>query len=73
MADLTAREGPLRVGDVSGERACASSKARCGIRERGRIVICCAAGVSLVGEVGLPEKDASGDKGGENGSAGDDS
>ncbi len=45
------------------------------MRERGRLVSRCAVGVSfVVGEVvGLPENDISGEKGGEEGSAGEES
>lgn len=75
MADLTAREGPCRLGDVSGEdRDWANSRARRGMRERGRAASRRGAASSEVGEAsGLPEKEISGENGGEEGSAGEDS
>ena len=80
MADLTAREGPVRVGDVSGEREWIISRARRGSRERGRIVCRWVRVRSLAGEIfgvgeplGVPEKDTSGENGGEERSIGEES
>jgi len=74
MSDLTASEGPTRVGEVSGERECPRCTARRGIRDCGRPASRWAAGVSLLGEeAGLLENDTSGENGGEEGSAGEES
>jgi hypothetical protein len=78
MSDLRARLGPARVGDESAERECdvwSAWSARWGIRDRGRPV-----GRGVVSSVvplapldGLPENETSGEKGGDEGSAGEDS
>jgi hypothetical protein len=81
MSAFRARDGPARVGDESGERECAMFTARWGIRERGRTELR-GVGSSFVPfevsfgvnfEGGLTENGSSGEKGGDDGSAGEDS
>lgn len=74
MSDLTAREGPARLGEVSGEREWPRCTARRGMRERGRPASRGGSGLALLGEdAGLPENETSGENGGEEGSAGEES
>lgn len=75
MADLTFDEGPCRLGEFSGEvRDRASSRARRGIRDCGRAVPRSLVVSLEMGESsGLRENETSGENGGEDGSAGEES
>lgn len=72
ISALRARDGPARVGDESGEREAPKHSARWGMRERGRPGWRCGLTSLAPFDDGLPD-DTSGENGGDEGGAGDDS
>jgi hypothetical protein len=72
MSALRARDGPVRVGDESGEREAPKHSVRWGMRERGRPGWRCGLSSFAPFDDGLPDKDTSGEKGGDEGWAGED-